>query len=114
MRILSRMLVGCLALLGRGLTAQPAGAAFFTGSDLSGRAASANFTLSGTTLTVVLTNTSTLNTGGVATPCPTYALTGLFFNTTGTDTLSSAIAAKLTAGSDVINFSGTIAAGGDI
>jgi hypothetical protein len=67
-----------LAAIGLALSAQPAKASFWTFSDSSNRAASADFSLVGNTLTITLTNTAT-----VAPNDPAHVLTAIFFNTSG-------------------------------
>jgi len=75
----------------------------FTGSDVSGRAASVVFSTNGSgNLTVTLTNTS-----GADALAPTDVLTAVFFNIAGNPTLSR-VSAVLSPGSSVINpLSGT-------
>jgi hypothetical protein len=83
--------------------ASPARAAFFTGTSGS-LSASADFSLSGGNLIVVLTNTAT-----VAPTSPADVLTGVFF--TASDSSLLAVSATLTPGSDIAN--NGIAAGSD-
>jgi len=74
-------------------TSHAFGAVTFTSSDLSGRAASATFSISGSILTVQLTNTSTHDALDA-----TDILTGVFFNITNTGPLTP-LTADLAAGS---------------
>jgi len=74
-----------VAVGGLGLIANPANAELFTGADMSGHSASADFELTGSTLTVTLTNTSPNDV-----LVPTDVLTGVDFNTTGVLTPTAA------------------------
>jgi hypothetical protein len=75
--------------------AGPAWAISFTASDAFGRAASVDFTISGTSLVVTLTNTSTADV-----LVPIDVLTGVFFDVAGNPALSSG-SALLGSGSSV-------------
>ena len=77
------------------LTAGSAEATFFTGSDVFGRAASVDFSIIGSHLTVVLSNTSMADVLN-----PTQVLTGVFFDISGNPALTKD-SALLTAGSSV-------------
>src|SRR5262245_23014587 len=80
-------------------------AALFTGT--SGTlSAEADFQLSGTTLTITLTNT------GVSTNNPTL-LHGLYFNVTGSPTLTAGTA-NLVSGSTQVNLNGTAYVGSEV
>jgi len=94
-----------LCALACGAFTAPANATLFSFSSGT-RAASADITLSGTTLTVVLTNTYTGD-GNV----PVDILTALFFNGNGTLTPVSAL---LTAGSSVVYDADGQPAGGNV
>jgi hypothetical protein len=101
MRLPSRILVGCLALLGLGLTARPASAAFtIVGAD-GDRAASVTFSVSAGQLTMTLTNTYNLN-PATEQVNPAHLLTGVFFKTNSTFTLGK-VSATLAPGSSFLN-----------
>lgn len=83
------------------LISVPAGATLmFSGSDSSGRSASAEFIINGGNLEVILTNSSPMDA-----LVPTDILTGLFFNIAGNPTLTR-VSATLASGSSVF-FGGT-------
>jgi len=67
-----------LAAIALALSAQPAKASFWTFSDSSNRAASADFSLSGNTLTITLQNTAS-----VAPSAPSGVFTAIFFDYSG-------------------------------
>ena len=90
----------CGAALILVLVASPARATIFTGTDGAGHTASADFELSGTTLTITLTNQ------GTAKQVTLDVLHAIFFNVTGGPTLTQGTA-NLTAGSTLINYDGT-------
>jgi hypothetical protein len=98
------VLLGGLAGLALATAATPSGAVFYTspsGSTVGGNAvsATANFTASGTDLTVVLTNTSPANT----LESPTNTLSGLSFLINGQSSALSHDSATLTPGSSIVN-----------
>jgi len=88
----SVLAAGILATL---VLSAPAPASVFTMSDLDGRAASADFSISGDLLTVVLTNTSSRDV-----LVPTDVLTAVFFDVAGDPALTPS-SAVLTDGSTV-------------
>jgi hypothetical protein len=85
-RIIGKRSLGCLlAFIVLGATAAYADLTF-TASDGDGRAASAVFSLTGSTLTVTLTNTS-----GADVLDPVHVLTALFFNSSGLTPFSASL-----------------------
>jgi hypothetical protein len=82
-----------LVAIALALSAQPAKASFWTFTDVSGRSASADFSLSGNTLTITLSNTAS---GAIT--APNQVLTALFFSYS-TGGVSSANTALSTGGS---------------
>ena len=82
-----------LAAIGLSLTGQSAKAGFWTFSDADGRSATADFSVSGTTLTITLSNTAS-----AAINDPSHVLTALFFNYANPVTITTAGATALSTG----------------
>ncbi|KAB0670463.1 PEP-CTERM sorting domain-containing protein [Oryzomonas sagensis] len=97
---MGKLLIGMMIVLGMATSGWATTYSDYTYSDASGRAATADFTLDGTSLTLLLTNASTS-----AVPDPTSILTALLF---GTSSPLTALSAIVPSGSTVITKNGTL------